>query len=445
MTAPPGPRRPSRRELLRLRDGPHEFLRQVAQDHGPVARYPVGPLRFFLVTSPDDVQRVLVTNQGNYSKDTFQYRLLAEITGDGLLTSDGAAWLRRRRMEQPSFHRARVLGFASLIAARADAMADRWEPAADRGTPIDIAAEMMHVTLQVVASALFSVEIGDRADRLAQATLTVLHHLMFRARTFGLVPRWLPTRGNRRFRRALAELDRAIAGAIAARRTGTSGADDFLGRLMDARDEETGAAFTDRQLRDELMTMLIAGHETVASALAWTWHLVGGDDAVDETLAREATAVEAGPVTAAALDALPYTGMVFQEAMRLFPPAWIVTRRAVAADTLGGWTVPAGGQIVLSPYVTQRHPAWWERPDDFDPERFRPDALRQRHRYAHFPFGGGPHLCIGNHMAMVEAAVIMATVVRRFRLRPDPTRRVAVDPGVTLQPKGGLWMHVERR
>jgi cytochrome P450 len=445
---PPGPK-PSLQQLLSLREGPHEFIARLVDDHGHAVRYGVGPFAFSLFTHPDAVQHVLVTQQRRYDKDTFQYRLLSEITGEGLLTTDGDVWLQRRRLQQPSFHRDRVAEFGPVFTYFAEQMTERWRPLAARGDTIDVAAEMMHVALQSVVKTLFGVEIGDRADKLARAALTVLHHIMFRARTLGSVPRWLPLRLNREARTALAILDDAILGTIARRRKNgsapASGGADLLARLMSARDPDTGTTLTDRELRNEMITMLIAGHETVASALTWTWYLLACNPGCDNNLADEVSQNVGGRTpTAADLAQLPYTAAVFQEAMRLYPPAWIITRRARELDTVMGYAVRRGSLVVLSPYVTQRHPDFWNAPERFDPQRFLV-ADPSRHRYAHFPFGGGPHLCIGNHFAMVEAALIIATIVRDYRLTLVDAMSVTVDPGITLQPKGGLRMRADLR
>jgi cytochrome P450 len=448
---PPGPSgRPSLEQLKTLRQGPHEFLLALTREYGHAVRYPVGPFRFHLFTDPDAVQHVLVGNHGNYAKDTFQYRLLSRITGDGLLTMDGPEWLARRRLAQPSFHRARVSEFAPTFTRYAGELVERWEEPCRTGTPIDVAGAMMHVALQAVVKTLFGAEVGDRAGPLWRAALDVLHHIMFQARTLGIVPPWLPTSGNRRFRRALAVLDEAIYGTIHDRRregaAASSTRTDLLQRLIDAESEEGGLALTDRQLRDEMMTLLIAGHETVASALTWTWHLLAITPDADTALYTEVRDVVGDRVPVGDdLPRLVYTRAAFEEAMRLYPPAWVITRRALVDDEIQGHSVPRGALVVLSPYVTQRHPDSWERPERFEPARFLPGADSDRHRYAYFPFGGGPHLCIGNHFALVEATLMIATIARRYRLEPVPGHGVEVDPGVTLQPKGGLPMLVRRR
>lgn len=491
LNPPPGPGdRPPLDQLSTLRDGPHAFLLRIAQEYGPILRYPVGPpigpgFAFYLVCDPDGVKHVLQDNHKNYSKDTFQYNLLSSITGKGLLTSDGDFWLRQRRLAQPAFNKARVAGFGPLMVELAQAMLARWDTLAAAGEAIDVAEEMMHLALQIVGKALFSAEIGDQADELAQATLTVLDHIVHRARTFGIVPEWLPTRGNRRHKAAMRTLEGAVYETIAARRErrglysqneaeqpfglslrtkpersrgrvpgGVEGSEavrpsqeassDLLGMLMAARDPDTGEGMSDQHLRDEAMTGLIAGHETVASALAWTWHLLAAHPEAEAKLHAELAEVLAGrPPTVDDLPRLPYTQAVFEEALRLYPPAWIITRKALGDDEIGGYRIPAGALVVTSPYVTHRLPQFWDEPEAFRPERFLPEAAARRHRFAFYPFGGGPRLCIGNGFALVEAGLIIASVAQRYRLRPVPGHPVAVEPGVTLRPKHGLLMRLE--
>ena len=464
---PPGPgSRPPLDDLRTLRDGPHAFLLQIACQYGNVVRYPVGPLAAYLVVHPDGVKHVLQDNAKNYSKDTFQYNLLSSITGRGLLTSDGDFWLRQRRLAQPAFHRQRIAGFAGLMTAYAEAMVARWEHFAARGEPIDVASEMMHLALQIVGKALFSIEIGDEADELAQATLVVLDHIVGRARTFGMVPQWLPTPGNLRYRKALAVLDAAVTTTIAQRRRDPGNTADLLAMLMSARDAETGrgatvpeaqrsgtmvpeaqrSGMTDRQFRDEVMTILIAGHETVASALAWTWYLLATDPTAEAKLHVELAAVLGGHTPRVDdLSDLRYTQAVFEEVLRLYPPAWIITRRALADDEILGYRVPVNALVVTSPYVTHRQAALWPDPEAFDPGRFSEARVADRPRFAYYPFGGGPRLCIGDQFAMTEAKLVIATVAQRCRLIPVPGHPIAVEPGVTLRPKHGLMMRIEMR
>jgi cytochrome P450 len=439
---------PSLAELRVLQRQPHEYFRNYAAKAGRIGAFGWRRIGFTLLTHPEDVEQVLVKHASRYDKRTFQYRLLAEITGEGLLTMDGAEWLERRRAEQPSFHRDRIEDFVPFMVQAAERMTARWQPRVDRGEPIDVAEEMLLVALDIVTRALFGVDLSGRGGAVARATMTVLHAIMYRAQTLRLIPRWLPTRRRREFREAMAVLDRTIYGTIRRRRDSgqavdpETGVPDLLARLMDP---ETGLNLDDRALRDEMLTMIIAGHETVASALSWTWYLVAGDMEVDRQLADEAATLGEGVPAVQDLMRLGLHGRVFSEALRLYPPAWIISRRVIQTDTMAGTDLPVGSLVVLSPYVTQRDPAWWDRPDRFDPGRFTTEEVRQRPRFAYFPFGGGGHQCIGNHFAMVEAAVIMSTVVRHYRLDRLPDREVEVDPGVTLTPKGGLTMLVRPR
>lgn len=440
---------PSLAELKVLQQRPHDYLRQFAATNGRVSRLGRGRVGFSLLSHPDDVQHVLVGRADNFDKHTFQYRLLAEITGAGLLTMDGGEWLWRRRVEQPSFHRDRIEDFVPFMYHSAGRLVSRLERHAGSDDPVDVSAEMLHMSLDIVVRALFGFEVGGRAEAISQATMNVLHAIMHRARTLRLVPRWLPTSRRRSFDRSLAVLDEVIYATIERRRASgqsvdpDTGVPDLLARLMTADTEER---LTARQLRDEMLTMIIAGHETVASALSWTWHLLAGAPDVDSELAVEAGQIPDGQVpTVPDLMQLSLHGQVFAETLRLYPPAWIISRRAKRADVVDGVRIPAGGLVVLSPYVTQRDSEWWPAPDRFDPGRFESAAVRARPRFSYYPFGGGAHQCIGNHFAMVEAAVVMRSVVQRFRLEPVPGHVVEVDPGVTLSPRGGLPMLVRAR
>jgi cytochrome P450 len=447
-------------DLRELRRSPLGFMVLAARRYGDFVRYPLGSMAVYLAVHPDYVRHVLQDNSRNYSKDTFQYNLLRTVTGDGLLTSDGDMWRRQRRLEQPAFHRQRISAFSDLMVTACSEMLAGWEPKVRRGEPLDIAAEMMEVALKIVGKALFSLDIRGEAGGLAQDVLVVLDHIVARARTLSLVPDSFPTPGNRRFRGALARLDRFVYDIIAGRRrraaAGQSMPEDLLTMLMAARLEEdhgaalpagggadgfNGGSMSDRQLHDEVITLIIAGHETVASALTWTWYLLSMQPAAYRALRQELDRVLAGRVpTAADLPELAYTRMVFDEALRLYPPAWIITRKSLMADQIGPYRVPAGALVVLSPYVTHRMPQFWPNPEGFDPERFSDDQVAGRQRFAYFPFGGGPRLCIGNTFAILEAQLVLASVAGRYRLDLVPGQNVEPEPSVTLRPKHGLWM-----
>ena len=449
---PPGPRGLPRLDDLReLQQSPLAAVLKALRQYGDLVHYPLGPLAVYLANHPDHARHVLQDNSKNYSKDTFQYNLLQSVTGHGLLTSDGAFWLRQRRLAQPAFHRERVAALIDLMAGATDEMLVRWEPAARTGRPLDVAEEMMRLTLDIVSKALFSIDMSHEAAGLAEAVLTVLDHVVYRARSLGMIPAGLPTQRNRRFSAALAALDDAVYRLIAERRrNGTAAPNDLLSMLMAAQNQDQGAStaggpdqMTDRQLRDEVMTLLIAGHETVASALTWTWYLLSQDRDVEAKVRAEAE--RSDPRALARATAPTYTRMVLDEALRLYPPAWLITRRALAGDEIGGYRIPPGALVVLSPYAMHRHPAFWEDPERFDPQRFSAEHSADRPRFAYIPFGGGPRLCIGNVFALVEAQVVLASVARAYRLELVAGQTIVPEPSVTLRPKHGLLICIRGR
>lgn len=439
---PPGP---SPRELLprisKIQQDALGFLVDLADRYGDVAFLAAGSLPVFVVNHPDGVKHILQDQNRRYSKDTIQYNALATITGRGLLTSDGAFWLRQRRLAQPAFARPHMLALDRIVVPAADAMLNRWAEDERSGQPVDVDSEMMRLALEVVGKALFSIDLSREAEKLTSAVLTALDHIIYRARNVIVPPDFIPTPRNLRFKGALRTLDQAVYNLIASRRSSGDLGEDLLGMLLQARDEETGQPMTDLQVRDEVLTMLIAGHETVASALTWTWYLLSQNPAARARLKEEVRTVLGSRLpNSADLPSLPYTAQVFSEALRLYPPAWVITRRAVEADELMGYPVPVGALMIMSPYVVHRLPDHWADPLAFRPERFSPESEVGRHRYAYIPFGGGPRLCIGSHFAAVEAHLIIAMVTQRFCLELDPSADVQVDALVTLRPRVGMPM-----
>jgi len=386
---------------------------------------------------------VLQDQHRRYSKNTVQYNALSAITGKGLLTSDGPLWLRQRRLAQPAFARSRLMDLDRIIVPAAQAMLERWQEFARKEIPVDVDAEMMRLTLEIVGKALFSIDLSREAGKLTGAVLTVLDHIVYRARNMIVPPDFVPTPRNLRFGSALRVLDETVYRLIQDRRRSDQPGDDLLGMLLKARDDETGEPMSGRQVRDEILTMLIAGHETVASALTWTWYLLScHPQARDKMRSEVAGHLGSRLPDSTDLAALPYTAQVFSEALRLYPPAWVITRRAVEEDELMGYPVPAGALMIISPYVVHRHPDFWQAPELFSPERFEPEREGKRHRFAYIPFGGGPRLCIGSGFAAVEAHLIMAMITQQFWLELAPKTQVQVDALVTLRPKEGLPMLV---
>jgi cytochrome P450 len=445
---PPGP---TPRELLpripKIQSDALGFLMDLSDRYGDLAHFPVGSQPVYVVSHPDGVRHVLQEQNRRYTKDTIQYNSLSTITGRGLLTSDGAFWLRQRRLAQPAFARPRIMALDAIVVPAVQAMLERWKEPACKGEPVDVDDEMMRLTLEIVGKALFSIDLSSEASRLTGAVLTALDHIIYRARNIVVPPDYIPTPRNLRFRRALRSLDEAVYKIIADRRKGgsaeSSEKDDLLNVLLNARDEETGEPMSDRQVRDEVMTMLIAGHETVASALTWTWFLLSGHPGEQECLRQEVVSVLGGRAPAADdLLALPYSAQVFSEALRLYPPAWVISRRAVEEDELLGYPVAAGTLIIISPYVIHRRPDFWEDASMFIPARFSNEKENKRHRFAYIPFGGGPRLCIGSNFAAVEAQLIMTMITQHYRLELAPQAKVKIDALVTLRPHYGMPMRL---
>ncbi|MAT97248.1 MAG: cytochrome P450 [Anaerolineaceae bacterium] len=425
---------------------PLAFLQRSAAEHGDFIHYPLGLWEVFQLNHPDLIEHVLVTNQRNYSKNTVQYNTLAKITGRGLLTSDGRFWRRQRRMIQPAFHRQKVLGWGQTMMTATQKMLQKWQPIAQSGQPLDIDEEMMAVTLEIIGQALLGINLEEDAVELAQAVLTMLDYVVYRSQRPIVLPLTIPTPRNRRFREGLQKLDALIDQAITNHQQGRGSPDDILSQMLAATDRETGEKMSRSELRDELITLIVAGHETAASGLSWLFYLLSQYPDVEEELVAEIDGVLNGRLpTTDDLPNLPTVDRVIAEALRLYPPAWVITRRAIEADTLLGAPIPANAIIIMSPYTTHRHPAFWQKPDQFYPNHFLPEAEKVRTRYAYFPFGGGARLCIGDQFAKVEMGLIVTAVYQKYRLKLLPNHLVVADPLVTIRPKHGLMMTLQRR
>jgi cytochrome P450 len=420
------------------------YLLRVANDYGDVVRYRVAHMTWYQVNHPDGIARILQENNRNYSKGALTLGILRPVAGNGLFLSEGDFWLRQRRLMQPSFHHRHIAAFGTMMVDATRVMLDRWDAHAAGSRPIDVMQAMSRLTLEIASRALFSTPAGD-ATGVEEAVATMAEDIGYRFAVPFYPPPRVPTPRNRRQRAALQALDTAVYGIIAARRRGETSGDDLLGLLMSVRDEDTGQGMSDKQLRDEVITLFVAGHETTAVALAWVWHLLAAhSDAAERVRAEQAGVLGDRAPALADLPKLPYARMVIDETMRLYPPAWITNRQAIADDEVCGYRIPAGAIVLISPYVMHRHPAYWERPALFEPERFAPERAAGRPNYAYFPFGGGPRQCIGKGLALMEAQLILAMVARRFRLRHAPGHAVEPQALLTLRPRGGLPMFVER-
>jgi cytochrome P450 len=449
---PPGPNPPWPFGIIRQFQGrPLAKMEELVAQYGDAVRFRA-VLHFYgyIFCHPDHNKHILQDNNKNYTKLPHPSLLLiTPVVGNGLLTSDGDFWRRQRRLAQPAFHRQRIADFATTMTDATSMMLDKWQD----GQSFNLAEEMMHLTLEITGKTLFSIDLTREADTVGEAFTAVnseigaLSSTAFAYERLRYVPWWHSTRV---IRQNTAVLDNIVQKIINERRQSGVQKDDLLGMLMDARDEETGEGMNDRQLRDEVMTILLAGHETTAVALSWVFYLLSQHSDVRTRLEQElAEVLGAGRAdrvpTMADIPQLPYTTMVIEEAMRLYPPAYALGRFGHEPDVIGGYDIPAKTIVTLSPYLTHRHPDFWEEPLRFDPERFTPERVAERPRYAYLPFGGGPRQCIGNSFAMTEAILLLATIAQRFRAELQPGYRVEIEPLITLRPKGGLPMILRAR
>lgn len=431
------------KSLKKLRDHPHEFLLSNYKEFGDRVFIDIPGNPVFFINHPDDVQRVLQMNHSNYDKRTFQYQALAKITGNGLLTNNGGEdWLQKRRVAQPAFSTKALQRIVPIVVQAADAMMAGWKMKIDAGDLIDIDREMMNCALDVVAKALFGADLSDQAYRLTGAVMEALDYLIFLTRSLMLVPLWLPVTQNRNFKDALDTIEGVVYELVDQRSRKEPG-DDLLGMLYSAVDEDGEPVFSRQEIRDEIVTLLIAGHETVASSLTWSWYLLAKQPEARKALCSEAREVLAGHSPKYDdLAELDITKQIYDEALRLYPPAWLITRRAINEDVVGGCHIPPDAVMVISPYCMHRREDLWPQPEQFMPERFSEARSKGRHRFGFIPFGGGPRLCIGNRFAYIEANIILAMVASQFELLLPPNAVVEVEALVTLRPKSGLPMRV---
>ena len=417
------------------------FLLELRERYGDIVTLPtvLGP--WTLVFHPDGVRHVVQENHFNYRKGGISHQVLSLVLGNGLLTNNGDSWLHQRRLIQPVFHRERLAAFGRLMTESALAWTE--EASISTQQPLDLFQEMSGLTLSIVGKALFGTDMLAHKERVGQAFTTINHLLAQSFYVPGLLS--LPTPQRHRLYEARNTLYAVVDELIHKRREASTGS-DLLTMLLHARDEETGEGMTDQQVRDEVLTLMVAGHETTANALCWTFLLLAQHPHIEARLREEYQQVLNGRAPQMEdLPQLPLTRMVLEESMRLYPPAWAFARQAIAEDAIGGYTIPKGAYVLMFPSMTHRHPAFWERPDVFDPERFAPERVVGRHRFAYFPFGGGPRLCIGNQFALTEAQLILATILPRYQLRLLPGASVVPEPLVTLRPRGGLLMTAYRQ
>ncbi|HJU12823.1 MAG TPA: cytochrome P450 [Candidatus Binataceae bacterium] len=422
---------------------PLPFLERLVRDYGEVVGLRILNLRVCVVAHPDGIKHVLQDNHRNYRK-SFDYKILARLLGQGLVTAEGSLWLTQRRLMQPMFHRQKIAEFGAIMAQCTQEMVDHWRGPAECGQPFDVMTEMMRLTLRIVGRALLSMDLTSQADEIGR-NMTIANERFGEMGLSAFVP-WLPTPGNLRFRNSAINLRKIVLDIIAERRREGRDRGDLLSMLLAVRDDETGEGMKDEQLRDEVLTLILAGHETTATALSWTWYLLSQNPEAERKLHDELDKVLDGrPPTIDDLSNLNYTGMVIEESMRLYPPVWAVGRAALADDEIMGYRIREGSNLLLSQWLAHHHPAFWENPGIFEPERFSAARTEGRPRYAFFPFGGGPRMCIGNLFALTEAQIVLATVAQKYSLRTLPDHPIEPQPLVTLRPRYGVKVMLEPR
>jgi enediyne biosynthesis protein E7 len=409
-----------------------ERMIELFARHGDTYRVYVPARRSYtyVIHHPDDVKRVLVANHRNYTKGLGLDRVRI-LLGKGIMTSEGELWKRQRYMMQPLFHRRVITEFASVIAAANERCMARWEVLAGRGEPVNLTDEMSELTLDVVLRSIFGRDLDRLSEQLGGNPFEVVTKEPARDLQFAY-----------KFR----SLTKLVAQLIARRRAEPEEHFDYVAMLMDARDKETGQPMGERELIDEVMTLIVAGHETTASGLNWTWYLLSQHPQVEARLHAELDAVPEWAAPALAeVETLPYAQQVVNEALRLYPPGWLLSRRTVDADVLGGYPVPPGTNVLLPLYLLHRHPRYWKNPEAFDPARFAPEHEAERPRFAYMPFAAGPRHCIGETFALYEMLVHLYKVARRYRLAYVPDKPLELEAQINLRTRYPLHMRLEAR
>lgn len=433
---------------------PIAILLHIVKDYPQMVRLRFGPFHAHVISDPDLAKEVMVTKNRNFVRPDNLRNILGAASGVNLFNSDGDYWLRQRRMLQPAFHMRRITGFAQTMTTESERLLARWDahPDVAAGRPVDIQDEMTWVTLNIVGKSLFGVDMQEAGwgQELTGAFGTNAAWIDHRFNNLISAPLWMPTRLNRDFKRGRATVYRLLGEMIDQRRQTIQSQheerDDFLQMLLELRYEDTDEGMTDKQLMDECGAFFFAGHETTALSLSWAWYLLATHPGAEAKLHAEVDEVLGGRIpTLGDLEQMPYSRMVIEEAMRLYPAAWATSRQSVEAEQIGPYALPAKSMVMINFSGIHRHPDYWERPDSFEPERFSPERSANRPRHAYLPFGQGPRLCIGNQFAMMEAQLVLATVAQRYRMRTLPGYTAKAKPVFTLHVDGGLPMILERR
>ncbi|MGC1306243.1 MAG: cytochrome P450 [Phormidesmis sp.] len=443
---PPGPFGYQVFGLSQLQAQPLEFIGDLWHEYGDLVRVPILPgFNIFIAMHPDHMEHILTTHAERYEKPDFFLKPMGEVQGKGLFSSEGAFWQQQRRLIQPAFQQKQLAKLHSVMLSCVQSLLQDWsrKPV---GEIVNIADEMTRLTLKIVSLTLFSVDISDDSNQLRESLRVATAQVFYRLTNPLMPPTWVPTKSNRQFRAAKQTIDEVVLEIIRARRQNPIEEVDLLAMLLAARDED-GEGMSDRQLLDEIITLINAGHETTATSLAWTWHLLGTHPDAMVQMQAEVDAVLQGDVpTFENLPKLKYTRRVFDESLRLRPPTLgLAPRAALEEDEIQGYYVPKGTIFNLAFYFTLRHPDFWENPGQFDPDRFLPERSQHRPKYAYMPWGAGPHVCIGKNFAVMESLMILSAIAQQFHVTLEPNQPIEIDPRFTLRPKYGIKVTVSPR
>lgn len=399
---------------------------------------------FIAVANPDHVKHIMQDNNRNYVK-SFAYRVLENLVGKGLLTSEGDFWRKQRRLMQPGFHKERLTSFGEIMTDACHDMLEQWRQLPD-GSEVNVSKDMMEMTLNAVCRAMFSTDVGQ-AMEVVSREFDVANELMnSRIVNPTTLPLWMPTPRNQREKKSYKAIKAVVADMIDQRRRTTERYDDLLAMLMETEDADTGERMTNQQVQDEVITMFLAGHETTAVALAWLFHALDQNPEVEQLSAKEAQNVLQGRTpNLGDLRGLTYTRMVIDETLRLYPPAWLIGRHSLEEDQIGGFRIPPKSNCMILVYHIHRDPRFWDNPEQFIPERFSPEKSEKRHKFVYFPFGGGPRLCIGNSFALMEMQLSVAMILQEFKLAKFPGEEIKLEPLITLRQTPQLKMLITRR
>jgi cytochrome P450 len=418
------------------------YLTKCTREYGDIVFFRFLGVPACYLSKPEYIESVLVTQNNNFVKSK-DYRAMRRVLGNGLLLSEGEFWRRQRKLIQPAFHQEKITAYAQIMVDHTQRMLETWSD----GQTLDMHEAMMRLTLGIVAKTLFDANVSHEAEDVDAALAVLMGKFLRQAGMALLLPRWFPLPTSQLLKRAVGRLDKVIYGIIEQRRASGQMSGDLLSAFLQTRDDE-GVGMTDRQLHDEIMTLFLAGHETTANVLSWAWLLLGQNPEVEQRLIEELDRVLKGKIpTPADLPRLIYTDMVLRESMRLYPPVWVIGRRALSAFRLGEYEIPANTNMLISQYLMHRDSRFFPEPERFDPERWRAGDPRAASlpRFAYFPFGGGPRVCIGAAFGMMEAVLLLATIAQRFKNEVAPGEKVSMQPSVTLRPRNGIPVKLKRR